>query len=94
VSSRTARATQRNSVSKKPKKKKKKKNMMESRISYTQKGKYYLVPFIRPLEWRGTGREGGFRIRCGEGQERWLNDHEMNGNLQQPGVRKWGASPG
>ena len=28
--------------------------------------------------WKGEGGEKGegFRIRCGEGQERWLDDHE------------------
>ena len=35
----------------------------------------------------GEGNEG-FRIGYGEGQERWLDDHENDGNLQLTGVRR------
>ena len=41
---------------------------------------------------RGAEGNEGFRIRCGVGQERWLDGHENNGNLQIMGVRR-GASP-
>jgi hypothetical protein len=40
--------------------------------------------------WEGGGhREGnvGFRIRYGDGQERWLDVHENEYNLQLTGVR-------
>jgi hypothetical protein len=35
----------------------------------------------------------GFRIRCGKGQERWLNGHENEWKSTMMEVRRWGESP-
>ena len=51
--------------------------------------------------WEGGGMGrgvGGFGIRCGKGQERWLDGHKKmeksaTGNLQLMEVRRWGAPP-
>ena len=51
--------------------------------------------------WReGTGRESGwrgtwgFRIRCGEGQERWLDGHENEWKSATDRGGELAATPG
>ena len=43
--------------------------------------------------WYGQGNEG-YQIRCGEGQERWLDGHENEWKSATDGARRWGAFPG
>jgi hypothetical protein len=52
--------------------------------------------------WKGEGGEKGegFRIRCGEGQERWLEDYEnewksaTDGGEEVGGISKMRQRPG